>query len=725
MAWKKKHNIKNDANYLDPEVRDLKVKQTETAEQLAERTQQLDDRIDNIITSPAEGISQQEIIDSREQKSSLGANVRDIRSRTNTGLKNETFNGDFTQGQGLLGWDTYSGTVLSTSSGKMIQTGNGGNRQVRARQSDGYGLSEMPYYEGHKLYVKGKFKVTNPDSTGVGFDIYGRTTPGNIVTLIRNTPQQNVEYTVSDVVTITGGSGNMLIQVKTFYPSESVANGKSTEVSNIVVIDLTKTFGAGNEPSKEEMDYLLSRYPERFFNGVADAGRLSDGILGLLKTKVEPDMNIVNSVINGDFKNNIRDPWLFLSGTTGSVADNTLQVVGTGGNSLVRAYQTTNIPYKLGDKIYVRGEFEVDNNDCKMAGIYLTTETAATNETLFRKTAPKPNESFVMSGIMDNKDPNGSGYVRLYLRADYADSATANGKKLKARKVMAINLTQAFGKGNEPTDREKIDAIIKAYPNGFFETKPKLTQWQMAISSQSLQFTREKKALLALTIDDGNTTDYTTAWPLYKERGLKGTSWLIGKNMNTNDSRWLNTQMITEMYEDGWDFQCHTYNHPHMNELATETEIRAEFEQTNTVFDGLGLPKPKHHAYPYGKWTQQVIDIGLEYRDSLRATGDTSGIDYNEWDRPQYGALNSRSIDISDDNVGKIDEIKKVIDETIRVKGALILYHHQVLNSPGQYEAKTEHIATVLDYIKSKVNTGLIESVTISEMVSKLKDYNA
>jgi lysophospholipase L1-like esterase len=36
MAWKKKHNIKNDANYLDPEVRDLKVKQEETSVQLAQ-----------------------------------------------------------------------------------------------------------------------------------------------------------------------------------------------------------------------------------------------------------------------------------------------------------------------------------------------------------------------------------------------------------------------------------------------------------------------------------------------------------------------------------------------------------------------------------------------------------------------------------------------------------------------------------------------------------------
>src|SRR5690625_777198 len=57
--------------------------------------EELNDRIDEIITTPAEGVSEQEIIDARNGKESLGANVREIRERTNTNLVNVVKNGDF------------------------------------------------------------------------------------------------------------------------------------------------------------------------------------------------------------------------------------------------------------------------------------------------------------------------------------------------------------------------------------------------------------------------------------------------------------------------------------------------------------------------------------------------------------------------------------------------------------------------------------------------------
>src|SRR5699024_2616780 len=112
-----------------------------------------------------------------------------------------------------------------------------------------------------------------------------------------------------------------------------------------------------------------------------------------------------------------------------------------------------------------------------------------------------------------------------------------------------------------------------------------------------------------------------------------------------------------------------------------------------------------------------------EYRKTLRTTGQTSGIYFNEWDRPQLGALNSKSIDVSDDNIEEINNIKKIIDDTISNRGALILYHHQLVDNHGQYEAKTEHVETILDYIKEKIDSGDIESVTISELYNRLNDY--
>ena len=43
-----------------------------------------------------------------------------------------------------------------------------------------------------------------------------------------------------------------------------------TSIKYAFAIDLTATFGAGNEPTKTEMDYLLSRYPNGHFNGTVN-----------------------------------------------------------------------------------------------------------------------------------------------------------------------------------------------------------------------------------------------------------------------------------------------------------------------------------------------------------------------------------------------------------------------------------------------------------------------
>ena len=48
--------------------------------------------------------------------------------------------------------------------------------------------------------------------------------------------------------------------------------GKITHLDNVVLIDLTAAFGAGNEPTKEQMDAMLSQFPNSYFNGTVSAG---------------------------------------------------------------------------------------------------------------------------------------------------------------------------------------------------------------------------------------------------------------------------------------------------------------------------------------------------------------------------------------------------------------------------------------------------------------------
>jgi len=70
---------------------------------------------------------------------------------------------------------------------------------------------------------------------------------------------------------------------------------------------------------------------------------------------------------------------------------------------------------------------------------------------------------------------------------------------------------------------------------------------------------------IVFTFDDGTITDYTTAYPMMKARGVRGTSYIITSKVgNIGVMSW---EQIIEMYKDGWDIQCHTHTHPRLIDL--------------------------------------------------------------------------------------------------------------------------------------------------------------
>ncbi|MPN28438.1 hypothetical protein SDC9_175879 [bioreactor metagenome] len=67
----------------------------------------------------------------------------------------------------------------------------------------------------------------------------------------------------SMIATVPGTATN----IKVILRNMGVTSG-SFAFDNILVIDLTKTFGAGKEPTLEEMDRLMARFPNSWFDGV-------------------------------------------------------------------------------------------------------------------------------------------------------------------------------------------------------------------------------------------------------------------------------------------------------------------------------------------------------------------------------------------------------------------------------------------------------------------------
>ncbi len=56
-----------------------------------------------------------------------------------------------------------------------------------------------------------------------------------------------------------------------------------------------------------------------------------------------------------------------------------------------------------------------------------------------------------------------------------------------------------------------------------------------------------QKAVIVISFDDGWVNDYTLAWPMFKARGLAGTSYIVGNTVNSNDPNRLTWAMVAEM----------------------------------------------------------------------------------------------------------------------------------------------------------------------------------
>lgn len=90
------------------------------------------------------------------------------------------------------------------------------------------------------------------------------------------------EKRISGVITATSNRATFGVTIA--YNSSTGITGGYTEISkDAVVINLTKVFGAGNEPTKEQMDILINY--TSWFNGKLN---INQGVMSLIKKLIEP-----------------------------------------------------------------------------------------------------------------------------------------------------------------------------------------------------------------------------------------------------------------------------------------------------------------------------------------------------------------------------------------------------------------------------------------------------
>lgn len=162
--------------------------------------------------------------------------------------------------------------------------------------------------------------------------------------------------------------------------------------------------------------------------------------------KIHANTSLYNKVSNGDFSNGTTN-WS-ASESTISAQNNELKIAATGSKTYAIAAQNTLHNANVGNKIYIKMMAKVTNSNCLRLNIGIDGSTAGT-AAFVRVSSPIMNEWYMVSGILSVLSDY-TGKLRINISHNYQTAAIASGKEGFAKEVLAIDLTELFGAGNEP-----------------------------------------------------------------------------------------------------------------------------------------------------------------------------------------------------------------------------------------------------------------------------------
>lgn len=730
------HRVLNDRlNSIDSQLAQTEKQLNDKAEKtyVKYEVDKIRSEIGDIITTPADEISAQEIIDARDGEESLGIRIRNVEGKSETGLKNLVINGDF-KGGSLDGFHVNFANPSQQEESIIL---------ISTQSHDYYGgvieqviSDEIP--SAGKWYVKTRIRALDEGVYAIGAGFKGST---GFAREVKSQPE-NIEINkyyersfVFDAESSHNLAGSFRAMAFATYPSGSNHQGKRVEVDNLLAINLSDFFGYGNEPTKEEMDDILATYVGTYFEGDFGAGSLS----AINKEKIEEQNNkidairndygfpiIENVIDNGNFNNELGGKWRTQTGSTWRIENNTMTIIGTSFSTDVIVRQETPILYSPGKKVYIRANYRVRNNECDGVGFGVYSSEDASTVDFWETSNFTVNEYSSHSAVLTM---SGSSYGNAWvqLRTSYPSYSAALNAEVDVQKVLVIDLTSIFGVGNEPTAKQ-MDEIINAFPDRWFAGVADYLDTQRAIMSYIFNGQKSgssnkglKRPLIAVTFDDGFRSDLDLVYPEFIARGIRGTSY-IWTDRTDNYENAMNWDELKQMKLNGWGIECHTDTHPSLGTI-TDEEIHAQLQTVNNKFAENGLPTPRHHALPNGSGAndKRVTDIVMQYRKTCRNIQSNSPGIYNDWDTMDFSAISARSTDGTTDRTEAIVNLRKGdIDLAVENDGILVLITHQVkAEESGQYETPLSRLLEIVDYAREKG----MKFVTMEEMYQRVREY--
>ena len=355
-------------------------------------------------------------------------------------LKNLYQYGNFTSTTGV-----YSGNSnFEVSNNEVTFTATAKNGYIQLLMSE-------PHNPAHKYYIRAAVKSESESDT-------------TNVTLIGKSGRRHSgsgNYETISIVYDNLTSGSLRI-------SDMRTSGFTPiKVKQVIGINLTESFGAGNEPMAEYMDTIMTQFENDWFGGekkakdnALDIGKVWANVDGKMKmakvSEVNDDIIIGKNILaNNDFTQGFSfwNPY----NSNLSLESGVLRATGTGDNRVIGATQTLNV---VSDGLYyLRARIRTLSDVADSLTMFDGSSTSAVVNN------PQKNQWYEISGVQN------LGLNRVYVAGFFPNATLANGAIIEIEKTMVINLTETFGAGNEPSSSE-MDVILERV--GWFGTEKEL-----------------------------------------------------------------------------------------------------------------------------------------------------------------------------------------------------------------------------------------------------------
>lgn len=410
-------------------------KDAEVATRLVQTENKLDSRIDNIIATPTT-VSEQEIIDARDGENSLGANLRN--KAENVVLKNQIKNGNFKNPVNFE-TDWNRGNSSETLITSVTPEGQLSVESKVVAATNYLNSKNLDLRSGDKYYFKYDI-LENINGTLVRvqcFDANG--------TLL----QPSIEHENSiGTHSMTGVALENTAFAQLNF--STIQTGRKIIVDNLLFINMTKTWGSGNEPTKDEVDAFINNYPEGYVDGGVTLWDMRDTNQAIkeIKQTLNPSIEKLGDISKAErysSDHEIQD------------IDDYYRHINNGSFSQLNYFRQTGLDNIIAGKVYLIditarsfpsymrvGFGNSENNSVRLEQ---SSEFKQVRQVIY------PTQAYANFGGYMSYNTGGvvGNYVDIKKDAGFYD------------------LTEFFGEGSEPTQAE-FDEVVNLYPNADTKT---------------------------------------------------------------------------------------------------------------------------------------------------------------------------------------------------------------------------------------------------------------